>query len=92
MSASYLLPSDEEVLWLHVSVYQMLGVDVFYPHQELYGYQKHRLENKRNMSAALIGASLTFNENFLPQISNKSSKLGPSSSITSALYFPQGPK
>ena len=53
MSASYLLPSDEEVLWLHVSVYQMLGVDVFYPHQELYGYQKHRLENKRNMSTAL---------------------------------------
>ena len=46
MSASYLLPSDEEVLWLHVSVYQMLGVDVFYPHQELYGYQEHRLENE----------------------------------------------
>ena len=41
-----MLPSDEEVLWLHVSVYQMLGVDVFYPHQELYGYQEHRLENK----------------------------------------------
>ena len=34
----------------------------------------------------------TFNENFLPHISNKSSKLGPRSSITSALYFPQGPK
>ena len=49
MSASYLLPSDEEVLWLHVSVYQMLGVDVFYPHQELYGYQEHRLENDINM-------------------------------------------
>ena len=33
----------------------------------------------------------TFNVNFLPQMSNKSSKLGPSSSITKALYFPQGP-
>ena len=91
-----MLPSDEEVLWLHVSVYQMLGVDVFYPHQELYGYQEHRLENKINKSPHqfhhICIAILTFNENFLPQISNKSSKLGPSSSITSALYFPQGPK
>ena len=33
----------------------------------------------------------TFNVNFLPQMSNKSSKLGPSNSITKALYFPQGP-
>ena len=33
----------------------------------------------------------TFNVNFLPQMSNKSSKLGPSNSMTKALYFPQGP-
>ena len=74
----------------------MLGVDVFYPHQELYGYQEHRLEDKINKSVSssriAAAASLTFNENFRPQISNKSSKLGPSSSITSALYLPQGPK
>ena len=53
MSVSCCLPSDEEVLWLHVSVYQMLGVDVFYPHQELYGYQEHRLENEINIYPAL---------------------------------------
>ena len=37
------------------------------------------------------GGQRTFNVNFLPQMSNKSSKLGPSNSITKALYFPQGP-
>jgi len=31
-------------------------------------------------------------ENSRPHISNKSSRLGPSSSITKALYFPHGPK
>ena len=41
------LPSDEEVLWLDVSVYQMLGVDVFYPHQKLNGYQEHRLDKRK---------------------------------------------
>ena len=34
----------------------------------------------------------TFNVNLRPHMSNKSSKLGPSSSITKALYFPQGPE
>jgi hypothetical protein len=38
-----------------------------------------------------IALRLTFNVNFLPQISKRSSRLGPSSSITRALYFPHGP-
>ena len=32
-----LLPSDEEVLWLDVSVYEVLGVDELHPDQQLYG-------------------------------------------------------
>lgn len=31
-------------------------------------------------------------ENSRPHISNKSSRLGPRSSMTKALYFPHGPK
>jgi len=33
-----------------------------------------------------------FSENSRPHISNKSSRLGPRSSMTKALYLPHGPK
>ena len=37
VSLRVLLPSDEEVLWLDVPVYEVLRVDVLHPNQQLYG-------------------------------------------------------
>ena len=39
------LPSDEEIFWFDISVYEVFWMDILHSDQQLYGNKKHRLEN-----------------------------------------------
>ena len=85
--------ANEEVVWLDVSVDEVLLVDGLYPGKLKYGSVKQcgrRMRKKLTICLATITTVLI--ENRRLQWSNRSSREGPSRSITRMLCKPSWPK
>ena len=89
-------PADEEVFGFDITVDKIVPVHHF--------YSINLSPYKRALASFIVTTYLNgftnckaiirtfFRENLRPQRSNRSSRLGPISSMTSALYLPHGPK
>ncbi len=76
-----LADADQEIVWLYISVYYMPRMKKFYSWQ--------LLTCKSYFTIWSANIKTVFRLNLRPQKENKSSKLGPSKSITMKLYSPE---
>lgn len=100
--------ANQEILGLHVSIDQASGVDELHTRYLKGRGQRTKNAMLRNptwtgsvlrsehegesLTSCMAIMSTVFKEKVLSQRSNRSSRLGPRSSRTIALYLPQGPK